>query len=84
MSQESNRYKSSRNGRIAFEPPTEPFSLVVEQLLEVRELERIYILAVLEYMKLNRFHTAKALGISYRGLYMKLAQYGVHEVEEKW
>lgn len=77
-------YRGPRHGRIPFVVPTDAFEVRIEKLESLYEIERIYILAVLEYMKMNRLHTAKALGISYRGLYKKLTEYGVHEPQEKW
>lgn len=42
---------------------------------KLRDMNRIYILRVLEHYQGNRTLTARALGISYRGLIHKLSVY---------
>lgn len=77
-------YRARRLGRVPFVKPTEPFEISITKLEDLASVEKIYILAVLEYMKMNRTHAAKALGISCRGLRNKLIEFGVHHPVEKW
>ncbi|RMH37093.1 MAG: AAA family ATPase [Deltaproteobacteria bacterium] len=56
---------------------TSPLGLLADELLPLSEVERRYVLSVLDRFEGNRTHTAKALGIGSNTLWRKLKAWGV-------
>ncbi len=69
----------------AVDPPSQDAALnrVLEEGTTLEELEKAYILLVLDHAEGNRSRAADILNISRRTLYRKMRDYGIAEEEEE-